>query len=431
MGLLLVAMPAQAQTSDVRAIIERMQAIIADMQALQAEFESLQTELSGATVASTPAPNGEAPSGSVLGAATSVLQEEAVYGNTNDTITRIQTLLATDPLIYADGTVSGFFGPKTQEAIRNLQARFGLDPVGVVGPATSELLMEFFVAYPGGSYPDDVLQSRPTARVLGAMATATSEPDQAPAPVASTPARTDVSTPIREIHLTRDDGETVIRVVMKEGGGIGLAIESKDEDDIVEAIAEKVRVTEAQVRAVLDMSDIVRSRSDSDYDDDDVDDAIRKAKDAIHDAEDAIDDADADGEDTDEAEELLEEAEEKLDDARDDLDDRDYDDAYENAREAEDLAEEAEEEARGGSSSSRSDARRAMAAAQDAIDEADEEIDDADDDGEDTDEAEELLEEAEDKLDDARDAYEEGDYDEAVEDAEEAEELAKDAEDEV
>lgn len=420
-ALCVVALPAQAQTTNISAIVERMEAIIAEMQALQSEFQSLSGQLSADVPSSS---EGSQPSGAVLGAATNVLQEEAVYGNTNATIEKIQTLLATDPLIYPDGITSGFFGPKTREAIRNLQSRFGMDPVGVVGPSTSELIMEYFVAYPGGQYPDDVLQSRPTARVAGAQ-TSTGTDDTP----ATTPTPSNTATPIDEIYLHRDSGETVIRVVFKDGDATGLAITSTDEDDIVEAIADKTGVSEAQVRVALDMSELKPARGD-DYDEDDADEMIEDAEAAIDDAEEAIEDAEDDGKDVDEAEELLDEAKEELEDAEDAFDDEDYDEAYEHAEEAEELAEEAEDEAED-SEYDEDEVEEMIEDAEDAIDDAEEAIEEAEDNGDDVDEAEELLEEAEDALDDAEEAFDDGDYEDAYEYAEEAIELAEEAEDEL
>lgn len=331
---LVVALPVRAQTADIASITARMQEIITEMQTLQAEFQSLQLSLGTGTTAT----SNTQPSGAVLGAATSALQEEAVYGNDNDTIARIQTLLATDPLIYADGRVTGFFGPLTEDALKNLQARFGMDPVGVVGPETAALLMEYFLAYPDGNYPANVLKSRPSARVQGAQTTTSTPTTQT-----STPA--DMGR-IERVTMREDDDEYLMTVRFTDGTSKLVVAYSNDEDELIAALVKRTFVTRSQATAAVATLD-----TDSDSDDrrrssgneDDAEDALDDAGDAIDDAEEEIDDAREDDEETDYAEELLEQAEDLLDDAEDAFDDEDYDEAVELAEEAMDKADDAED----------------------------------------------------------------------------------------
>jgi len=74
-----------------------------------------------------------------------VLTKEINVGvkNSND-VMNLQKLLAKDKSIYPDGTVSGFFGPKTVTAIKKFQKKYGLPQVGRVGPATLKKLNEVF-----------------------------------------------------------------------------------------------------------------------------------------------------------------------------------------------------------------------------------------------------------------------------------------------
>lgn len=431
--LVVVALPARAQTADISAIMARMQEIIREMQTLQGEFTQLSQSLTGGT--GTPvATETVAPTGSVLGAATTVLQEEAVYGATNDTVERIQKLLATDPLLYPDGIVSGFFGPKTQEAIKNLQARFGMNPVGVVGPSTATLIMEYFLAYPGGSYPTEVLKTRPTARVAGAQ---TSTPT--PAPVTPTPTSVVSGTnPIERIFLTRDGDETIVRVTLKAGGAFGLIADTTDKDELVEAIAERGKLREADVVAAIDMSDVGsasrdrRDRDDEDeYDDDDAEEAIDEARSAIRQARAAIRAAEQLDGDVSEAEELYDDARNDLERAEEDFDDDEFTDAYKRAQRAIDRAEEAEELADEAAEIDEAMADDMIDEADDAIDDADDRIDAARADGRDVDAAEDLLEQAKDELDDAEDDFDDEDWEDAYEKAERAKELAEAAEDEL
>ena len=57
-------------------------------------------------------------------------------GTTNSDVTRLQQLLASDKSIYPEGLVTGYFGPATERAVKRFQAKYGIDQVGRVGPAT-------------------------------------------------------------------------------------------------------------------------------------------------------------------------------------------------------------------------------------------------------------------------------------------------------
>ena len=59
-------------------------------------------------------------------------------GAMGDSVTRLQNRLK--ELGYYTGTIDGQFGPSTRTAVTDFQQRNGLQPDGIVGPATSELL---------------------------------------------------------------------------------------------------------------------------------------------------------------------------------------------------------------------------------------------------------------------------------------------------
>ena len=51
-------------------------------------------------------------------------------------VRRLQEFLATDPDVFSDASVTGYYGPITTHAVKHFQKHFGLDVVGVVGPKT-------------------------------------------------------------------------------------------------------------------------------------------------------------------------------------------------------------------------------------------------------------------------------------------------------
>lgn len=64
-------------------------------------------------------------------------------GSSGEEVRALQELLAKDAMLYPDGLVTGFFGPKTAEAVKRLQAKYGLEAVGEVGPLTREKIKEW------------------------------------------------------------------------------------------------------------------------------------------------------------------------------------------------------------------------------------------------------------------------------------------------
>jgi len=326
-ALMLTVSPVVTSADEYDAALERMDAIILEMQELRAEFASLSNQV---PTAPTPAVQGVQ--------AGSTLTEDLSYGATNEDIARIQRLLATDVEIYAYGVASGYFGPKTQEAVRNFQTRFGLDPVGVVGPATRALLEIFFAAYPDEDYPANVLANKPVGTVAGAATSAT------PTPSEPTTTATNSGNPAHSIVADRDDDEHDVVVTYQNGNTYSFTSETDDQDEVIEEIYRRTPLTEAQVRDVITfVGDRVDEASGSDEEQEKAEEALDDADDAIDDADDAIDEAEEDGGDTDWAEDTLDDAEDLLEEAEEAYDDGDYDDAIELAKEAEELAEEAED----------------------------------------------------------------------------------------
>jgi peptidoglycan hydrolase-like protein with peptidoglycan-binding domain/copper chaperone CopZ len=324
-----------AQALDISAALVRMDELITEMQTLRAEFAALATPVE----VTTPAP---IVLGSVSG---SVLGSDLAYGSTNDDIKKIQKLLATDSTIYPYGVASGYFGPKTQEAVRSFQARFDLDTVGVVGPSTKALLEVFLAAYPDGNYPVDVLkQAKPTAQpVVSAQTTA---------PVVSESVPSNV---LRSLSISVDEDEYLVKSYNSDGTrNRDLFLFPEDEAELVEMLAEKLGASESEVESLIDKDDLEfgsKVSSSKNADEDDAQDALDDADQAIDDARDEINDAEDDGDNVEDADDLYDEARDLYKEAKTAFEDEEYDDTVELAEEAEVLAEEAMDELDGGSNS--------------------------------------------------------------------------------
>jgi peptidoglycan hydrolase-like protein with peptidoglycan-binding domain len=327
-GLLLVP---QVHATDISASLARMDAIIKEMQTLRDEF----AKLSAVTV--TPAVQ---PSGSVLGTqANSFFTQKLELGETNSDIKKIQKLLATDKEIYPYGVASGMFGPKTEEAIKNLQSRFGLNPVGVVGPATRELLELFIAAYPDDMYPADVLKKKPT--VLGASTNIIPVTPVVPTPGPTTPVISGALKALSSMIAEYDNGDATVKIKYTNGTSETIDIEADSKMGVIDQLAAKTGQKKATILGVIEFRS-GDARNDGD-EEDQAQEALDDAEDAIDDVQSEIDDADSDV-DTSDAEDLLDEADDLLDDAQDAFDDEDYEDALDLAQEAEDMADEAADE---------------------------------------------------------------------------------------
>ena len=88
----------------------------------------------------------------------------------------MQELLASDPAIYPEGKVTGYFGPLTRRAVERFQMKYGLvssgSPTttgyGLVGPKTRTKLAEVFggaAKPPGTSAPGTAPALSPVAAV--------------------------------------------------------------------------------------------------------------------------------------------------------------------------------------------------------------------------------------------------------------------------
>lgn len=77
-------------------------------------------------------------------------------GSNGEDVRILQKLLATDPSLYPEGLVTGFFGPLTELAVKRLQAKLKIEQAGVVGPQTLARINELLA----GITDEDLSSSR-------------------------------------------------------------------------------------------------------------------------------------------------------------------------------------------------------------------------------------------------------------------------------
>jgi peptidoglycan hydrolase-like protein with peptidoglycan-binding domain len=65
-------------------------------------------------------------------------------GMTGEDVTLLQTILATQPDLYPEGMVTGYYGALTSKAVAKFQKKYGIAAIGQVGPMTRNKLNEFF-----------------------------------------------------------------------------------------------------------------------------------------------------------------------------------------------------------------------------------------------------------------------------------------------
>jgi len=136
LALTLVAAPAFAEDSTstiatMQQLIKTLQAQVALLQTQIAEFNKIKSEVKETTQDIKT---------------TLRLMNQLKVGMTGDDVKLLQEILATDPEIYPEGLITGYYGKLTEQAVKRFQKKAGLDQAGVVGPKTfakiNELLQE-------------------------------------------------------------------------------------------------------------------------------------------------------------------------------------------------------------------------------------------------------------------------------------------------
>lgn len=98
----------------------QIQALLDQIKALQAQILALIAQRTGGSGTATTTPMG------CFG-----FWRDLKHGDIGDDVKELQRQLAhDDPTIFPPGLISGFFGPKTEAAVKMWQRRYGIDPIG-------------------------------------------------------------------------------------------------------------------------------------------------------------------------------------------------------------------------------------------------------------------------------------------------------------
>lgn len=165
---------ASAQTTDVQS---QIQSLLSQIKALQQQLMTLvaaNVGSLGGMMGSTTLPRmGEdrLPPGQIGKAVCVSLARDLRQGHRGEDVKKLQEMLAEDPGNGFQGAPTGFFGPKTAEAIKKFQQRMGIAPTadGRVGPLTRGL----FERACGKGLGDDVMRRGEVTGTITAV-TATS-----------------------------------------------------------------------------------------------------------------------------------------------------------------------------------------------------------------------------------------------------------------
>lgn len=218
-----VSLPTQAKETTL-SLQELIQTLQEQIEVLKNKILSLQTELQTLQKA-----EGEVKEATKEIKTTLKLVRQLWRGVTGDDVALLQEILATDPDIYPEGLITGYFGPLTEKAVKKFQQKMGVEQVGRVGPKTIAKINELLEEGAGssGKVPPGLLIAPGISKKIGYTPTPPAdqelppgiqkklgeeeeEEDETP-PVISGVAATDITATTAHITWTTDeDADSVV-----------------------------------------------------------------------------------------------------------------------------------------------------------------------------------------------------------------------------
>ena len=158
---------AVSSTSSIEELIASFQDLI---DKLKAQIETLNTQLQVLRQAQTEV---KETAKEVKG--TLQLINQLWFGMTSEEVKKLQEILATDPDIYPEGLITGYFGRLTENAVKKFQKKICLEQVGIVGPKTLAKINELLTEGAGasGKIPPGLLRAPGILKKLCVTSTTT------------------------------------------------------------------------------------------------------------------------------------------------------------------------------------------------------------------------------------------------------------------
>lgn len=133
-------------------------------------------------------------------------------GATGDDVKQLQEFLKTFTGSYPDGSITGYYGPRTEAAVKRFQEQNGIEPVGIVGPKTQEKLNMLVTAIPGTPSvpaPGTVIPAAPTTVFAGLRVSLASNNPTAAVLISPATAAA-ASVPVLAVNLTAGNSSAMI-----------------------------------------------------------------------------------------------------------------------------------------------------------------------------------------------------------------------------
>lgn len=194
-------------------------------------------------------------------------------GSGGEDVRILQKILASDPTLYPEGLITGFYGSLTETAVKRFQAKLKLEQVGVVGPQTLAMINEILAAAGvTGELPSDFLGSRVKIEVeikngkqeikievkcdssgTGNICNDDDEEDE------------DEDKNKLEIEVEIEDSKARVDVE-QNGSESRFVLNITDRAVIIKELSQRLGLTEAEVKSVIEFESDEEDKDDDDED---------------------------------------------------------------------------------------------------------------------------------------------------------------------